>query len=69
VAERVDTQLLEVISRQLQQNALVDLVIAERLLVALQPEPLPEGIALSAASGMSLKGQNRKQRRSEMSFC
>jgi len=40
VAERIDTQLLEVITRELQQNALVDLVIPEGLLVALQPKPL-----------------------------
>jgi hypothetical protein len=39
MADRGDAKFLQIVGRQLRQDAQVDLVIAECLLVALQPEP------------------------------
>jgi len=39
MADRGDAKFFQIIGRQLRQDAQVDLVLAESLLVSLQPEP------------------------------
>ena len=39
MADRGDAKFFQIVGRQLRQDAQVDLVIAESLLVSLQPEP------------------------------
>jgi hypothetical protein len=39
MADRGDAKFFQIVGRQLRQDAQVDLVLAERLLVSLQPEP------------------------------
>jgi len=39
MADRGDAKFFQIVGRQLRQDAQVDLVVAESLLVSLQPEP------------------------------
>ena len=39
MADRGDAKFFQIVGRQLRQDAQVDLVLAESLLVSLQPEP------------------------------
>jgi len=39
MADRGDAKFSQIVGRQLRQDAQVDLVLAESLLVSLQPEP------------------------------
>jgi hypothetical protein len=45
MADRGDAKFFQIVGRQLRQDAQVDLVLAESLLVSLQPEPPQPAVA------------------------